>query len=74
MTFTEPKGTEECLSLFCFDFPFSFVKKKEMSKGNDGDRGGIGELQSQHQSQCVSTHKVESLDSKGNVLAHIKQK
>ena len=45
-----------------------------MSKGNDGERGGIGELRSQHQRQCVSAHEVESLDSKGNVLAHIKQK
>lgn len=36
--------------------------------------GGIGDLQSLHQRQCVSAHKVESLDSKGNVLAHIKQK
>ena len=45
-----------------------------MSKGNDVEWGGIGELQSWHQRQCVSTHKVESLDSKGNVLAHIKQK
>lgn len=31
-------------------------------------------LQSLHQRQCVSAHKAESLDSKGNVLTHIKQK